>query len=946
HVTEIYDHLSPADQQRARQIFLTLVDISGQQDNPDGSSKAVSRRAYLSQFTEPETRRVLLHLIDANLLVSDGVMDSGVVDSGVAGDRPRETKVERQSPHHATVELAHETLIRSWPQLQTWLEENQEIINLKHRLSDEARRWQEVSQTNNQQATDELWRGSKLERVVELRQDGVFDSLFGGLEATEIEFIDVGVKERDRQHHEREQQRQRELRLYRAIAIGAGVALAIISSLGIIATISSRTAQRREIEALITAADAKFVENRHSLDTLVAALEAGDRLQNSFWFRGNTELHAEALQVVSQAVYWVREQGTLSGHSQFVEGVAVSPDQAPEDQLIATAGRDGTIRLWTSQGKQIDTLMEQERPFSVVQFSPDGETLAIADYDGKVTLWSRQDGSTQPLGNEQNGHQDAVRAVRFHPTEPRIATSSNDGTVKIWDTNGQLIRTLDRHQAEVYAATYSPDGQFLVTGGADQTVIIWDQQGEPVYTLENINSTVLGLDFSQGGKWLVLGEWLAIALNNGTVEIRQFNPDIPTLSSPETTLRGHTAGVTAVQFSPNGTLIVTASVDGTAKIWNRFGRELYTLKGHDGRLNSLAFNATGAWLITISNDSTAKIWTLDSPNQQILTGHSSDVYSVDFSDSDQLLATAGSDDKILLWDTTMLSEIDPKVLQADTNIYSVVISPENRYVAAALGNGSINIWPVNIDGNDNTLPLLISAHGEKRVSDIQFSNNSETLISVGFDSAIQFWRIKDGNFDNIQTIIDQSWEGIYTVSLNQANSMLAIANNNRTVSLWQLATQEVITIEAHEESVYQVLFTPDGQNLVTASEDKIIKLWNLDGQLQQKFRGHNSSIWGLDISSDGQLIASGSDDRRAIIWAIGGEKVLSLEGHQEDVNTVSFSHDCHWLATGSADDTVILWNIENLSLSSFMQKGCNWATHHQSGFDPNLEQRIYDLCLR
>ena len=944
HVNEIYNQLSPDDQSHARQIFLSLVDTSTNRDHPEGTGKAVSRRAYLSQFTNTKTRRVLRYLIDANLLVSNWQPQTNGAENQTTIAGQIDVLEDEALSRHATVELAHETLIRSWPLLKTWLEENQEIINLKHRLSDEARQWRELAQKNLAQAADELWRGAKLERVAELRQEGMFKVLFGGLEAVEDDFVDAALADRDRQHHEQENRRQQALRLYRTIGISSAVASGIIVLLATATTLGWRAAQLQEIEALITAADASFVANRHSSNTLVTALEASHHLQKSFWFKNDSELQAKTLQVVSQAVYWVKEQGVLAGHGQFVESVAVSPDESTADQIIATAGRDGTVRLWTLNGEELKILMEQEPQFTFVRFSPDGSILAIADYVGKVTLWSRQDDSLQPLGN---GHQQAVREVSFHPTEPHIATVSDDGSVKIWDFNGQQLNSLDDHQAAVDAVAYSPDGRFLVTGGNDQTVILWDSDGNRLQTIENFPSTVLHLDFTQDGQWLADGEWLAISMDDGTVQIRQFDPDESAILEPTVSLSGHAAGVTAVQFSPNGTLIATASVDGTTKIWNRFGKEVYALEGHDGRINGLDFNAAGTLLATASNDSTVKLWNLDSPSQRILSGHSDTIYSVNFSPNSTLLATASTDDRILLWDAMTPYDTFPQVLQAGTDVYNIAISSNSsnsQYLAGALEDGTVKLWSLDVNNNSEIEPLMIPAHGDKAVSDVQFSADAQTLISSGYDSVVQFWQladvqITDGTSKNTLKDLNQDLAGIYALSWHQDTNLLATANHNATVNVWQLETQQLQTI-IHEQPVYQALFTPDGQTLVTAGEDAMVKLWDLNGELKQELRGHGAGIWGLDISADNQLIASGSDDATAIIWTLAGNRLLQLMGHQEAVNTVSFSTDRRWLATGSADDTVILWNVEDLSLQAFLEQGCDWLTHNQH----NLNYKIQQLC--
>ncbi|MBE9136630.1 hypothetical protein IQ254_05340 [Nodosilinea sp. LEGE 07088] len=944
HVNEIYDQLSPADQRRARQIFLSLVDMSARRDNPEGPSKAVSRRAYVSQFADPETRRVLIHLIDANLLVSNWRRATGdAQDQAAIEARPQDEDLnDEAASSRATVELAHETLIRSWSRLQTWLEENQAVINLKHRLSDEARHWHTLTQTDPDKAVDELWRGSKLEQVVELQHDGVFDALFGGLDAAETEFIQAATDERDRQHREQEERRQQELRLYRNLAMSAGIALVVILGLGTAATLGWRSAQRQEIEALITAADASFIANRHSLDTLVAALEAGDRLQKSFWFRGDPNLRTDTLQVVSQAVYWVREQGSLSGHEQYVEGVAVNPNDSPKDQ-IATAGRDGTVRLWTPDGDETDTLIEQDVPFSYIAFNPDGSRLAMADYEGKVALWSRQGGALQTLGNAENSHQKAVRSISFHPTEPRLATASDDGTVKIWDFNSQLLDTLSEHRDAVNAVAYSPDGKFLVTGGDDQAIILWDSDGNLRQTIGNLPSPISHLSFSTGSQWLIDGIWLAIAMENGIVEIRQFDPNRPALLSPEIILSSHAAEVTAVQFHPGGTLIATASVDGTAKIWSRNGKELLTLKGHTDRLNGLDFNASGTLLTTASNDRTVKLWNLDPPHQRILSGHFDNVHSVDFSADNKLLATAGKDGRILVWDIETTHQASPKVLQAGASVRSMKISPDSRYLAGAFEDGTIKLWSIVSDGSQDSL-FTIAAHGEDQVSGVQFSADSQTLISAGYDSAVRFWQLPDGTLQNTLQNPEQDIGEIYALSLSQDTNLLVTANHAGTASIWRLDTQQVTTIQAHKQPVLQAMITPDKQILITSSVDNSIKLQGLSSNFEQTLTGHEAGVWGMDVSADSQLIASGSDDGTAIIWTTEGDRLLKLTGHREAINTVNFSSDRHWLATGSADDTVMLWDVKDVSLQSFLEQGCNWLNQNHHDSRSKLSNKIQHLC--
>src|SRR5262249_11874408 len=162
----------------------------------------------------------------------------------------------------------------------------------------------------------------------------------------------------------------------------------------------------------------------------------------------------------------------LQGHTSVIHGIAFSPDPAPA--RLASAGRDGTIRVWDVRtGKQIVDPLHTEFPTSVA-FSGDGRLLASGSEDRSVRVW---DARTWTLLEKLSDPTGGVHSVAFHPKDDRmLAWGSTDSTVKIatqWDTSSKEIRTLHGHTSWVESVAFSPDGEWIASARRDGTVKIW-----------------------------------------------------------------------------------------------------------------------------------------------------------------------------------------------------------------------------------------------------------------------------------------------------------------------------------------------------------------------------------------------------------------------------------------------------------------------------------------
>ena len=233
---------------------------------------------------------------------------------------------------------------------------------------------------------------------------------------------------------------------------------------------------------------------------------------------------------------------------------------SPDGKLLASGGYDSRLRLWEADtGHHIVTLRGGG---DAVAFSPEGELLANAyggdGIIGTIGLW---DAHTGELRHVLSKHHSPLTCMAFSPDGKTLVSASRDSEIVLWDipTLQRRLSLTTQHTEAVSSVAFSLDGETLASGSFDQTLRFWDPHtGEQKVALQYPDA-IISIAFSPDGKTLAVGwgEWA-----NNRIQLL----DLKTFQ-PLNTLVGHTEDITDLSFSPDGSILASASYDGTILLW-------------------------------------------------------------------------------------------------------------------------------------------------------------------------------------------------------------------------------------------------------------------------------------------------------------------------------------------------------------------------------------------
>ncbi len=857
------DQFSPEERAIARRIFLRLTELGDETGTGDTRRRATFKELILSPGESASTQNVLKTLSDARLIIT--------------GEN--------------SVEVAHEALIREWPTLRGWLEENREGLRLHRHLTEAAQEWEKMGREE-----DLLYRGARLAQVGEWALSHVDE-----LNALEREYLENSRNFAEHEAREREASRQRELdaaeklieiehrraeeqvlsslQLRRRSRLMTGAFL--LSVLLLVAALwlgwqarqAGRLAASREL-----AAAALSNLNVDPERSILLALQAAD-----------TSYTLEAEEALHQAVLTSRVRKIIPAHE---PGAAVQVTYSPDGSLLATASEDETVRVWeAASGKLVSTLSGH-----AAAFSPDGHMLATVLSDGTVKLWGAREGTEQPLP----GPIDAGVSLEFSPDGSRLATVTRGDLPRIWDLrSAREVAQFPGHTDYVSGVFFSPDGSRLLTASDDGTARVWDATtGTELLRLGDNPTWVWTAAFSPDGQ--------RIATASGS-EVKVWDSSTGT----ELLKLNSSAGdVRALAFSPDTTRLAAGGLDHNIRVWDAgSGSLLLTLYGHSSAVTGLAFHPGGTWLASASMDGTVRIWELSA------IGEAFAYWSADglqgpaaFSQDGKRMALVEGG-RLMVRETSGAGQAHAAggELAAPR---SLAFRPDGKQIAVGSGDGKVKL----LDSVTGKMLTNLPAH-TAAVTAVIYDAQGTHLFTVSQDYKIKLWDI--ASLDDLGLVYSLEVEsGVDSAALSADGLRLAAGLQNGVVLIYDTSSRKrLLSFQAHASDILSVAFDARSRRLVSAGEDGTVRVWDaFTGQPLLELQGHANAVTAVAFSPDGTRIATAGRDDTVRLWeAATGQELLRLPEDGATLTGLAFNAEGTRLAASSTQGVrIYLLKIEEL----------------------------------
>lgn len=567
----------------------------------------------------------------------------------------------------------------------------------------------------------------------------------------------------------------------------------------------------------------------------------------------------------------------------------------PNSRQIAAGESNGDVRLVKIDGSE-DIAMrfaKDRKKVGTIAWSEDGKWLAAGGDDNSVQLW-HADSSTGPL---IDGHTGPVTGVAWKPGEHVLATSSGDGTVRIWDISsfGNALQTIRAHEGKVTAVSWRPNGEGLLTSGEDHKLRYW-----------KINSSDNSAEMTEVGQmrpvhqnrvhWNKQGDTvIACPASYGSFRLFKFegatlrhvHVDLPYC---EATASWHPDGTRFVAgFSVYGDDLQNGNkgITGIIRLFNADGSGGQALTREMPKATSVAWSPKGDRIVSGGRDGLVRIWSFSGEQLQAFAGHQQWIKDVTFHPDGKHVASLANGGNTRVWNENGESKVVAATLPADQSphfgyLQTVVFHPDGGKLAATFQRG------VRMLDWQSESPVPVDLKGHKGwVGQAAWNHDGSVLASLdyAYDQTLRFWN-SDGS-EKLSVSIDTRFQP-HVFAWHPDGSRVVVADDY-SLRFVTVGGQQGKPFGTPHYEIRSLAWSPDGAQFVTSNYDHL-QLWGTDGKLGPELVDSRplAKMYSVDWSGDGRWIVAGGSNAIGI-WNAQSLQLERLLLPLPDGEAVTFS---------------------------------------------------------
>jgi WD40 repeat protein len=916
---DVYSRLSPAEQAAARQLFLGLVRVGSAAG--DGEQAADTRRRVAAEGLTGGTAdpaaawRALEAFTSARLLTSGG----------------------------QAVEITHEALLRRWPRLRGWIDEDRSGLLVRQELEDAATKW-----TREGRDPGGLYQGARLAAA---QAWATVPAQAAALSQAAREFVIAS------EHRRRRGTRQRNA----IIAVLAALSL-VLAGLSVFA-LNERSAaqdQRAQAEATSKVAEAGllgFASGQASgdfrQDTAQELAVAGFRLDPS-------SPQARSALLTTQSV-------PIAGRL-LVDGAPVAGDYThvaynPAGTLIAGTTDDDYVALWNAATyklvwrQQFPKIAGSRASADAVAFTPDGKTLIVTQKGGPwlfdvanpahpahvATL------ATPPVPQVSGPPQ--VTSLAISPNGQLVAagvsTTSTDiagGEVAVWNVATRSLAGIIANAGDVDHLAFTPDGQSLAAATDTGGVVLWNVATRAVTaTLQAPVGTVVGsatsdaVAISPNGSLIAYGAEVTNKNDSVTATVKLWNV---ATRQVVTSLNGGTNGMTALAFSPNGNQIAASAIDGGVRLWDlttpAVPGMVGTFAGHRFPAEDVAFSPDGTRVASASQDGSIGLWdTQGTTLGGVVNGSLATVFSPD--GKTLAISTFGHGKSFIALYAMPARQLIGTLPASGLAV--LAFSPDGKTLAVASTNtgGTVRLWNVGSQTSIGTLQTGLTT----RTNSMAFSPDGTLLAVSGLgDTTFQIWSATTLKrvavvSDTQHTQHTESFGGVLSMAFSPDGRLLATADADADIRIYTVPGYSLAAYFPAPVAPAALAFSPNGRELAISTGTGFVFVYTVPAShanlqagivFHAVFSNSTKYISAVQFLSNSTLIAGGFDGV-VRFWTVPTTAQASVTVPAQTLATrtgaiggMSYSASTGLLATASPSGTRIWQTSPSVVATDICQK--------------------------